>query len=440
MITVSKILQALKSIIEPASQKDIVSLGLVRNISVDGSNVSFEITGLQDAASIATLVAQAQKIVEHLEGVTHVEVKRKGPHQTPPELSTDSLKNVKTILAISSCKGGVGKSTLAVQMAHELAHRGLRVGLLDADIYGPSLPTLFNITNAVVKTNEEKKLIPLVSNNIKLMSFGFLLGNNPAVMRGPIVTRYIQQILLNTDWGTLDYLLIDMPPGTGDVHLTITRTVRLTGAVIITTPHTLSLIDVARGILMFEKVSVPILGIIENMAYFICPDCSAKHAIFGSHASKSLKERFGVEILAAWPLAEKFIHSVSPELSRDPLVAETVDQVLEALDKVHARKQGIPKAEFDQDYVTLTWPDGTQARAANRALRLSCGCALCIGERTGERLLKEENIRAGIAPKEITPLGNYAIGIAWNDGHGSGIYPYKNIMEEAKKQEVRSKE
>ena len=360
---------------------------------------------------------------------------------TPLHNNTETtLDTVKSIIAVSSCKGGVGKSTVAAYLAQNLSGRGLKIGLLDADVYGPSIPALFDLTQANVVINERKQFVPIERNGLKIMSFGFLLGDAPAVLRGPIVTQYIQQILNRTAWGELDYLLIDMPPGTGDVQLTITQTARLSGAVIITTPQTLSLIDVARGILMFEKVSVPILGVIENMSYFICPDCSAKHAIFGSHASKSLKERFGVEILAAWPLAEKFIHSVSPELSRDPLVAETVDQVLEALDKVHARKQGIPKAEFDQDYVTLTWPDGTQARAANRALRLSCGCALCIGERTGERLLKEENIRAGIAPKEITPLGNYAIGIAWNDGHGSGIYPYKNIMEEAKKQEVRSKE
>ncbi|MBI5150591.1 MAG: P-loop NTPase [Candidatus Omnitrophica bacterium] len=345
----------------------------------------------------------------------------------PDQEST--LEDVQTIVAVSSCKGGVGKSTVAACIAQNLAGRGLKVGLLDADLYGPSVPALFDLRNAAVSVDERRQLVPLEHDGLKIMSFGFLLGDSPAVMRGPMVTNYIQQILHRTAWGHLDYLLIDMPPGTGDVQLTVTQSARLNGAVIVTTPQTLSLIDVARGILMFEKVSVPILGVVENMSYFICPDCSAKHTIFGSHASKSLQERFGVEILATWPLSDKFIHSVSPELSKDPLVRETVDKVLAALDKIGREQRVIPKVEFDQDYVTLTWSDGTQTRVANRDLRLSCGCALCVDERTGKPLLKEKSIRADIAPREITPLGNYAVGITWNDRHSSGIYPYKNIKE-----------
>lgn len=355
---------------------------------------------------------------------------------TPLPDTETTLDTVKSIIAVSSCKGGVGKSTVAAYIAQNLSQRGLKVGVLDADVYGPSIPTLFDLTQVHIGVNDKKQFVPIEHNGLKIMSFGFLLGDAPAVMRGPLVTQYIQQILNRTAWGELDYLLIDMPPGTGDIQLTITQSARLNGAVIVTTPQTLSLIDVARGILMFEKVSVPILGVVENMSYFICPDCSAKHAVFGSHASKSLQERFGVEILAAWPLSEKFIHSVSPEFANDPLVRETADKVLAALDKVPARKQDIPKVEFDQNYVTLTWPDGMQARVANRDLRLSCGCALCVDERTGKPLLKEKNIRADIAPTAITPLGNYAIGITWNDRHSSGIYPYKNILEEERSKKL----
>lgn len=347
---------------------------------------------------------------------------------------------MKSIVAISSCKGGVGKSTVAAYLAQNLAGRGLKVGLLDADLHGPSVPALFGLRNATVFLNEQGQLIPLERDGLKIMSFGFLLGDAPAVMRGPMVAQYIHQILNRTAWGELDYLLIDMPPGTGDIQLTITQSARLSGAVIVTTPQTLSLIDVARGILMFEKVSVPILGVVENMSYFICPDCSSRHAVFGAHASRSLQERFGVEILAAWPLSDKFSHSVSPGLAQESLVRETVDKVLAVLDKFSREQRVIPKVEFDQNYVTLTWPDGTQARVANRDLRLSCGCALCVDERTGKPLLKEKNIRADIAPTTVTPLGNYAVGIVWNDRHSSGIYPYRNILEEAKKQETRSKE
>ena len=348
-----------------------------------------------------------------------------------PKIET-TLGSVKSIIAVSSCKGGVGKSTVAAYIAQNLAQRGLKVGLLDADVYGPSIPTLFDLTRANVVINEKKEFVPIEHAGLKIMSFGFLLGDAPAVMRGPMVTQYIQQILNRTAWGELDHLLIDMPPGTGDIQLTITQSARLSGAVIVTTPQTLSLIDVARGILMFEKVSVPILGVVENMSYFICPDCSAKHAVFGSHASKSLQERFGVEILATWPLSEKFIHSVSSELAQDPLVRETADKVLAALEQVKSRQGAIPKVEFDANNVTLTWSDGTQTRVANRDLRLSCGCALCVDERTGKKLLQEKNVRPDIAPREITPLGNYAIGIIWNDRHSSGIYPYQSIKDLAK--------
>lgn len=359
---------------------------------------------------------------------------------TPPHNTGTTLDAVKSIIAVSSCKGGVGKSTVAAYIAQNLSGRGFKVGLLDADIYGPSIPSIFDLHNTAVSVDGKKHFIPIERNHLKVMSFGFLLGDAPAVMRGPMVSQYIQQILHRTAWGGLDYLLIDMPPGTGDVQLTITQSVRLNGAVIVTTPQTLSLIDVARGILMFEKVSVPILGVIENMSYFICPDCSSRHAVFGPRAGKSLQERFGVEILATWPLSGKFARSVSFEMTKDSLVRETVDKVMTALEKSGARQGQIPKVEFNARYVTLTWPDGTQARVANRDLRLSCGCALCVDERTGKKLLGEKDVRADIAPTAITPLGNYAVGIAWNDGHSSGIYPYKNVLEEAKKQEIRSRE
>jgi len=348
-----------------------------------------------------------------------------------PKIET-TLGIVKSIIAVSSCKGGVGKSTVAAYIAQNLAQRGLKVGLLDADVYGPSIPSLFDLTRANVAINDKKEFVPIEHNGLKIMSFGFLLGDAPAVMRGPMVTQYIQQILNRTAWGELDHLLIDMPPGTGDIQLTITQSARLSGAVIVTTPQTLSLIDVARGILMFEKVSVPILGVVENMSYFVCPDCSSKHAVFGSHASKSLQERFGVEILATWPLSDKFVHSVSSELAQDPLVRETADKILAALTQVGSRQGAVPKVEFDANNVTLTWNDGTQTRVANRDLRLSCGCALCVDERTGKKLLQEKNVRPDIAPREITPLGNYAIGITWNDRHSSGIYPYQNIKDLAK--------
>ena len=338
-----------------------------------------------------------------------------------------SVKNIKSIIAISSCKGGVGKSTVAAHLATELARRGLKVGLLDADIYGPSVPTLFNLPQVTLQTTEDNQIIPIEKNNLKIMSFGFLLGDAPAVMRGPIVTRYIQQLLLNTQWGELDYLLIDMPPGTGDIQLTITQSLRLTGAVIVTTRQNLSLVDVARGILMFERVNVPILGVIENMSYFLCDKCQEKHFIFGGEKNSSLKERFGVTILAEIPLLPQLTLNVD-EAAQNQSVKNMTDKVLFALEQNSTPKQ-IPQIKFDEKNITLSWPDGSQWTVNNRALRLKCRCALCINEVTGKKILREEKIRPDIAPKEAFPLGNYAVGINWNDRHSSGIYSYELIKE-----------
>ena len=334
------------------------------------------------------------------------------------------LSKVKNIIAISSCKGGVGKSTLAVNIAWELSKRNLSVGLLDADIHGPSLPALFNLHSVEIHSDEFKQIIPIDHQGLKLMSFGFLLGDAPAVMRGPIVSRYIQQMLLQVAWGDLDYLIIDMPPGTGDVQLTITQSARLTGAVIVTTPQTLSLVDVARGIIMFEKVSVPILGIIENMAYFICDQCDKKHYIFGSG---KLKERFGVRTLAEVPIQSGMIGNFN-QYQSNQYVQNVVDGIIESIKDKKSVHLSVPKINFDANQIHLTWDNGREFVINNRKLRSNCQCALCIDEMNGKKLFDPNKIAADIAPKEITPLGNYALAITWNDGHSSGIYPYSMLQ------------
>ena len=216
-----------------------------------------------------------------------------------------------------------------------------------------------------------------------------------------------------------------MPPGTGDVQLTITQSVQLSGAVIVTTPQSLSLVDVSRGILMFEKVDVPMLGIIENMSYFRCEDCGKKHYVFGE-GGKVLEERFGLPVLAEFPLMKELTGKLDQPLRHD-LVHNAVDQVVRALGKASIRKQEIPEIKYDEKEVRLKWKNGEEWIILNRDLRASCRCALCVNELTGEQILKASAIGAGIQPKEIFPLGNYAIGINWNDGHSSGIYPYRSM-------------
>jgi len=435
MPTREDVLNALKTIIDPDFGKDIVSLGFVKDININNSHVECTIELTTPACPVkAEFQAKAEEAIRRLAAAQTVKVHMTSSSRQPSREAAQmksTLYDVGSIIAVSSCKGGVGKSTVAALLAKELSQRNFKVGLLDADIYGPSIPTLFNLYQPSIFANENQEIIPLEIGHLKVMSFGFLLGDAPAVMRGPIVTRYIQQLLHQTAWGKLDYLFIDMPPGTGDVQITMTQSVNLSGAVIVTTRQTLSLVDVARGILMFEQVRVPILGVIENMAHFICDQCGKKHFPFGGGETDTLKERFGIETLAQIPLRPQFAGKFDEPLE-DDTIKNAVDQVIRALGKSSITQILIPKFHFDQEKTTLQWPNGKKDSVRNMELRLSCRCALCVNELTGEVLVEKGSIRADIMPKEIIPLGNYALGIKWNDGHSSGIYPYETIKRLAK--------
>lgn len=431
-----EILGALSKIIDPDFNRDIVSLGFVQNLKINGGDVSFDIALTTPACPVKDeFQKQAETLIKGLSGVKNVSIKmttlaRKTAAGAQGAAST--LKDVKSIIAVSSCKGGVGKSTMAAHLALELARRGFKVGLVDTDIHGPSVPALFDMHNVEIFANKNRHFIPVEFQNLKMMSFGFLLGESPAVMRGPMVTQYVNQILHGTAWGELDYLFIDMPPGTGDIQLTITQTVALSGAVIVTTRQTLSLVDVARGILMFEKVNVPILGIIENMSYFHCNNCDKKHYIFGGSEEQSLKDKFGLDILAEIPLLPQFTAKIEDTFANE-FIMTAVDNTMRALGKSSILQKQIPEIKFDATYTFFKWPDGEEVKVKNRDLRLSCRCALCVNEMTGELILKEGHVAENIMPTACMPLGNYAIGINWNDNHTSGIYPYPTIRKLAEK-------
>lgn len=262
MLTNDDIMKALSVIIDPDFRKDIVSLGFVKDVKIDGSKVSLNIELTTPACPVKNEFKEsAEKALLNLDGVDDVQINMTAKEVKKSEKNKDGLEHVRNILAIASCKGGVGKSTIAANIARELASRGFKTGLLDADIFGPSVPTLFNIHKPDVGADEQKRIIPIEKNGLKIMSFGFFLGDSPAILRGPIVSGYIQQLLTGVRWGELDYLVIDMPPGTGDIQLTMTQTIQLDGAVMVTTRQALSLVDVAKGIEMFEKVNVPMLGL-----------------------------------------------------------------------------------------------------------------------------------------------------------------------------------
>ncbi len=424
-----EILKALSVIIDPDFHKDIVSLGFVKNIKITENKVSLDIELTTPACPLKNdFKKNAEEILLGLPGVESVDVNMTAREVKKADKNKDGLEHVNNILAIASCKGGVGKSTVAANIARELAARGFKIGLLDADIFGPSVPTLFNIHKPDIGADEKKRIIPIEKSGLKIMSFGFFLGDSPAILRGPIVSGYIQQLLTGVKWGELDYLIIDMPPGTGDIQLTMTQTIQLDGAVMVTTRQALSLVDVAKGIEMFEKVNVPMLGVVENMSYFDCDNCGKRHYIFGGDEDNIVTKKYGLETLMQLPI--KVNSGLTGQLDKDfsdPDVVEMVDKIVRAIGMKAFDRNTTPKFEYDDEKITFIWPDGVKSEVSNFDLRADCGCALCVDEYTGEKLLNRDDIKKDIKPTEIVPLGNYALKIVWNDGHNSGIYPYKQI-------------
>lgn len=261
--------------------------------------------------------------------------------QQQPQQQNIALPNVRFKIAVASAKGGVGKSTVATNLAISLANAGAAVGLMDADAYGPSIPTMMGIQERP-QTSPQRKLVPLVRHDIKLMSIGFMVPEEQAMIwRGPMLHSAIRQFLSDVDWGALDYLIIDLPPGTGDVALSLTQAMPLTGAVIVTTPQDVALADVRRGVAMFERLGVPILGIIENMSYFLCPHCNEKTEIFRADGGKTMSERFGVSLLGQIPLDAEVCtagdlgvpivagHPDSPQSAAFGTVATKLEEVLQ---------------------------------------------------------------------------------------------------------------
>ncbi len=429
--TEQDVLDTLSEIIDPDLQQDIVSLGFVRNIEIAGSAVAFEIQLTTPACPIKDrFKTDAERLVGALPGVTSVGVTMtsRAPSRTPKQ-EKSGLTQVKALIAVASGKGGVGKSTVAAVIALDLAQRGYKVGLLDADLFGPSVPTLFRLHDVELRQDEAGMIVPASVGPLQVVSFGFLLGDSPAIMRGPMVSGYTQQLLHQVAWGDLDYLFLDLPPGTGDIQLTITQAVELDGALIVTTPQALAYPDVGKGILMFDRVDVPVLGVIENMAYFDCADCGTRHELFGSGGAIRLSERYGVNVLGELPLAPQRFGGTFENGQQDDTVSEAVDRTMMALGK--AKAEGIKKPEiaFDAQQVKLMWDTGEIVALDNHTLRANCQCASCVDEYSGARKLNPSRIRSDIRADDVATIGNYAIAIEWNDGHSSGFFPYRKMRE-----------
>jgi ATP-binding protein involved in chromosome partitioning len=298
------VLEALRQIKDPDLHKDIVTLGFIKDLRIDGGNVSFRIVLTTPACPVkAEMESAAHEIVGGLPGVTNVKVTMDAEVPRGRGLGEKVvIEGIKNIVAVSSGKGGVGKSTVAVNLAVSLALDGARVGLMDADVYGPNVPIMLGASDARPEV-EVNKLVPIEAYGVKLMSMALLQpGDKPMIVRGPILHGLVKQFLSDVKWGELDYLIVDMPPGTGDVQLSLAQLVPVQGAVLVTTPQDVAIADVRRALRMFETVAIPVLGIVENMSYFVAPDTGNRYNIFGEGGGERLANVYHVPFLGAIPL------------------------------------------------------------------------------------------------------------------------------------------
>lgn len=347
-ITVEDVKAALSKVIDPNTGKDFVSAKEVKNVKAEGGGVSLDIElGYPAKSQLAAIRASVEQAVRALPGVTHADVRVSSKilsHAVQRGLKV--MPNVKNIIAVASGKGGVGKSTTAVNLALALAAEGASVGVLDADIYGPSQPMMLGV-NGRPETLDGKTMEPLENHGVQVSSIGFLIDpDEPMVWRGPMVTQALQQLLEQTNWRDLDYLVVDMPPGTGDIQLTLSQKVPVTGAVIVTTPQDIALLDARKGLKMFEKVGIPILGVVENMSTHICTNCGHNEAIFGEGGGAKMCADFGVDFLGKLPLTLAIREQTD---SGRPTVVADPDGPVATIYKEIARKVAIKVAEKAKD-------------------------------------------------------------------------------------------
>ena len=342
-------LDALKTVVDPNTGRDFVSTKQLKNLRIEGGDVAFDVElGYPAKSQIPALRKALIAAARGVGGVDNVSVNitsRIVPHAV--QRGVQLLPGVKNIVAVASGKGGVGKSTTAVNLALALAAEGASVGILDADIYGPSQPMMLGIEGRP-ESADGQSIEPLENYGVQVMSIGFLIEpDNPMIWRGPMATQALEQMLKQTNWRELDYLIVDMPPGTGDIQLTLSQRVPLTGAVIVTTPQDIALLDARKGLKMFEKVGVPILGVVENMAVYCCPNCGHTEHIFGADGGKKMSSEYGVSYLGGLPLNLSIREQAD---AGRPTVVSDPDGDIAAIYKAVARQVAVKIAEKAKDY------------------------------------------------------------------------------------------
>jgi ATP-binding protein involved in chromosome partitioning len=348
-VTEQGLMDALKAVVDPNTGHDFVTARAIRNVSITEGDVAFEVElGYPAKSQIPefrkALVAAARTVA----GVANVSVNIRTtivPHSV--QRGVQLLPSIKNIVAVASGKGGVGKSTTAVNLALALAAEGASVGVLDADIYGPSIPMMLGISGKPASA-DGKTMEPMENHGVQVMSIGFLVAQDEAMIwRGPMATQALEQLLRQTNWKELDYLIVDMPPGTGDIQLTLSQRVPMTGAIIVTTPQDIALLDAKKGIKMFQKVGVPILGIVENMAVHVCSNCGHVEHIFGADGGKRMAAEYAMDYLGALPLDIKIRLQAD---SGQPTVVADPDGEVATIYKAVARKVAVAIAAKNKDF------------------------------------------------------------------------------------------
>jgi ATP-binding protein involved in chromosome partitioning len=366
------------------------------------------------------------------------------------------------MIAISSGKGGVGKSTVTANIAVAMAKAGLAVGVVDADIYGPSIPGMLGIAGTKPAMTPDGKVVPAEAHGVKVISMAMLTDDDkPAILRGPMVTKYLQMFVRQVDWGPLDVLLFDMPPGTGDIQLTLAQAFPLAGAVVVSTPQDVSLKIARRGLRMMEQVNVPILGIVENMSGFTCPACGTLTHIFHQGGGEAIALELGAPFLGKVPLDPAVVDCGDDGIplimaAPDSAAAAAYRQIAASLAGAGREAVGIaiPFAwtladgtgkpapapatpdgpsdrlralDHDAAGLALSWADGLEQHLPPRDLRLACACAQCRDEMSGARLLAPDGVPLDIRITRIWSVGNYALAMTFSDGHGTGIYTFNSL-------------
>ncbi|MFA7433089.1 MAG: P-loop NTPase [Gemmobacter sp.] len=368
------------------------------------------------------------------------------------------------MIAVSSGKGGVGKSTVTVNLGVAMARAGLRVGIVDADIYGPSIPGMLGIPgNAPPAMGPDGRVIPAEGHGVRVISMAMLTDDDqPSILRGPMVAKYLRMFVGQVAWGDLDMLLLDLPPGTGDIQLTLAQSFPLDGAVVVSTPQDVSLKIARRGLRMMEQVKVPIVGVVENMSGFTCPSCGEVTHIFHQGGGEAIAADLGVPFLGRVPLDPAVVDSGDDGV---PLVISHPDspaalaytRIAAALAEGQGGTGGValpfdwdvatgtgrpapvppgggtqdlPSAlDFDAEGLHVLWADGDRRVIPARDLRIACPCAACRDEMTGKPLLDPASVPLNVTPARIWSVGNYALGITFSDGHGSGIYSFRALRQ-----------